>query len=81
METKLIDFSFDELNWLYLTLEEKRKDIENKFELIENMDDSQLRNDLYGQNAIHYAKCNQFMTKVGEAQKVVNARDIMSAQN
>lgn len=81
METRLIDFSFDELNWLYLTLEEKRKDYDNKFELIEAMDASQLKYDLYGEVATHYARCNQFMTKVGEAQKIVNARDIMSTAN
>ena len=81
METRLIDFTFDELNWLYLTLEEKLKDHDNKFELIESMDNSQLRNDLFAENAGHYAKCTQFMTKVSEAQKFVKAREIMQSNN
>jgi len=77
----LTDFAFDELNWLYLTLEEKKKDHDTKFELIETMDESQLKYDLFAENAVHYAKCTQWMTKVSEAQKYVRTREIMQSGN
>lgn len=77
----LTDFSFEQLNWLYLTIEDKKKDLDNRFEIIETMDDCQLKHDLFGQNAIHYTNCCQWMTKVGEAQKFVRTREIMTNEN
>lgn len=77
----LTDFSFEQLNWLYINLENKRNDLDSRFEIIETLPDGELKTDLFGQNAIHYTNCCQWMTKVGEAQKFVRTREIMSSEN
>ena len=77
----LTDFSFSELNFLFLTLEEKKKDLDYNFEVIETMPAGELKYDLFGQNAIKYTNCCQWMTKVTEAQRFVRTRDIMTNEN
>jgi hypothetical protein len=77
----LTDFSSSELNFLYLTLEEKKKDLDYNFEVIETMPHGDLKYDLFGQNTIKYTNCCQWMTKVDEAQKFVRTREIMTSEN
>lgn len=77
----LTEFTFKELNWLYLTLEEKRKDLHSKIELAESMDSSGLRSEIIYDLTQKLHNCTQFQTKVDEAQKYVKAREISESSN
>lgn len=77
----LVDFSFEQLNWLYLTLEEKRKDSENKIEIIEKMAPSELKYELHNHQCKLANYASQWQTKVSEAQKFVKTREIMTTEN
>lgn len=77
----LTDFTSKELNWLYLTLDEKRKDLDYKIEIAESMDPSVLRCEIIHELTQKLHNCTQFQTKVDEAQKYVKAREISQSSN
>jgi hypothetical protein len=77
----LTDFTSKELNWLYLMLEDKRRDSENKMEIIEKMDMSALKYDLWDHQNSQYNYCTQWLTKIDEAAKFVKTREIMQSSN
>lgn len=82
LDVKFTDFTSTELNWLYCTLEEKRKDFESKINEIETfLPHGETRNDLHSFFTGQLDTCSQFMTKVDEAQRLVKAREIMTTQN
>lgn len=77
----LVDFTSNELNFLFLMMEEKRKDFEFKIEVASKMDPSILKYDLFDFYTEQYNYCTQWQTKVDEAAKFVKAREIMSSSN
>lgn len=77
----LVDFSFEQLNWLYLVLDEKRRDFEYKIEAASKMDPSVLKYELFDFFNEQFNICIQFQTKVDEAAKFVKTREIMSSSN
>ena len=77
----LTDFTSKELNWLYLILDEKRKDYEYKIEVAEAMESSVLKYELRNFYVDQFSHCTQFQTKVDEAAKFVKTREIMSSSN
>ena len=77
----LTDFTSDELNFLFLVLEEKRKDHECKLEFVGLMDPSELKYELYDHNNKMVNYCSQWQTKVDEAAKFVKTREIMQSNN
>lgn len=82
LDVKFTDFTSTELNWLYCTLEERRKDFERKIHEVEVfLPHSETRNDLHSFYTSQFDICTQFMTKVDEAQRLVKAREIMTTQN
>ena len=82
LDVKFTDFDSQELNWLYLTLEEKMKDIQSKLDQVEKLfEPSETKFVLHSALSGQMDKCTQFLTKVGEAQKFVLAREIMTTQN
>lgn len=77
----LVDFSFEQLNWLYLILEEKRKDLEYKIEAIQKFEPSEVKYDLFCGYNTQFNMCTQWQTKIDEAQKFVKTREIMTSSN
>lgn len=75
------DFDSEYLNWLYLTLDEKRKDLEHNIETAEKMESSMLRSEMLHHFVKRFNMCTQFQTKVDEAQKFVKTREIMQQSN
>lgn len=74
-ETKLTDFTGLQLNFLFLMLDEKRKDFESKIEIVEKFDASEQKYELYGFYAMQLDICTQWITKVDEAALVVKMRE------
>ena len=81
MTPKLTDFSFDELNWLYLVLQGKLDECNNKIDIISKFDPSITKYDLFEHWTKQHDICTQWMTKVDEAQKILRARDILLTDN
>ena len=77
----LTDFTSKELNWLYLVLDEKRRDYEYKIEAAGKMDPSVLKYELFDFFNEQFNICTQFQTKVDEAAKFVKTREIMQSSN
>lgn len=77
----LTDFTSKELNWLFLVLDEKRRDFEFKIEVAEKMDPSALKYELHSFYCEQVDICSQFQTKVDEAAKFVKTREIMQSSN
>lgn len=77
----LTDFSSKELNFLYLVIDEKRKDFEAKIEIIEKFEASQTKYELHSHFCEQVDYCSQWQTKVDEAQIFVKTREIMTTQN
>lgn len=75
METKLTDFTGLQLNFLFLMLDEKRKDFESKIELVEKFDASEVKYELYGFYTMQLDVCSQWITKVDEAALIVKMRE------
>lgn len=80
-ELKLTSFSENELMFLYLTLDDNRKSLQDKIELIDSMEPSITRVELWAFYSAQLDYCTQWLTKVDEAQKSVRAREILMTEN
>lgn len=68
MDTKLTDFTKEELLYLGLAVKEKRKDAQSKINFLEGcMEDSEIRNDLYKSYSKDVEIFSQLETKIMEA--------------
>lgn len=75
--TQLTDFTSKELNFLYLTLEDKLKDINNKLEIVESFDSAEIKYNIYTDLVEKHDMCTQWMTKIDEASLIVKAEEII----
>lgn len=67
MTANLSDFSKEELIYLNVAVQEKRKDAQSKINFLEGVEDSEIRNDLHASYSKDVEIYSQLETKIKEA--------------
>lgn len=80
MDTKLTDFTKEELLYLGHAVKDKRKDAQSKINFLEGiMEESEIRNDLYASYSKDVEIYSQLETKITEAHCSIIEREIVQS--
>lgn len=79
METKMIDFSYEELQFLSLAMEDKVKELNSKIEIINKFEDSETKSELLNFYTEHREYAALWASQTFSASVEVKKKDIIES--